>query len=381
MFDNFISYMRDLYSTKKSIPLHAPKFNGNEKKYILSAIDSTFVSSVGEFVDRFENAIAEYTGSKYAIATNNGTSALHIALKLSGVEDNSEVITQPLTFVATCNAIRYCNAEPIFVDVDKKNLGLSSRSLELFLQDYAEIRDDGHCWNKKSNKKITACLPMHTFGLPADIDSIKVICDKYNIALVEDTAESLGSNYKGKHTGTIGKMAAISFNGNKIITTGGGGMILTNNEELAFRAKHITTTAKISNKWFYEHDEVGYNYRLPNINAALGLAQTELLSYYVERKRWLAKQYQEWGRSNGFNFVKESLDSRSNYWLNTIVTNNQNERDILLQETNDNGIMTRPVWTPMHQLPIYSKCQRAELPNTEWLFNRLVNVPSGIIKN
>ncbi len=378
MFNDFVRFVRDLYDTEEFVPLYTHKFSGNEKKYLLETIDSTFVSSVGEFVNEFECKVAEYTGIKYAIATVNGTAALHVSLKLSGVELNTEVITQSLTFVATCNAIRYCGATPIFVDVDQSSLGLSPLSLETFLEENCELRDDGFCWNKSSNRRIVACLPMHTFGFPVQLDEIKQICDRYNINLVEDGAESLGSLYKGRHTGGVGKISIISFNGNKIITTGGGGMILTNNEELAIRSKHITTTSKVPHRWAFEHDEVGYNYRLPNLNAALGMAQMESLSAYIENKRSLAKKYQEWGDEHGLKFVQEPVNTRSNYWLNVAVTQDKQQRDAMLEITNNNNVMTRPIWIPMHKLAINQDCQKGDLMNTEWLFERLVNVPSSV---
>lgn len=378
MFDEFVRFVRDLYCTNGLIPLHEPKFIGNEKQYLLDAIDSTFVSSVGPLVGQFENRVAEYTGANYAIATVNGTAALHIALKLAGVVDNSEVITQSLTFVATCNAIRYCGARPVFVDVDRSSLGLSGNSLVAFLEEYAEIRDDGYCWNIKSNRKIVACLPMHTFGFPVDLDAIRQVCDKYNIVLVEDAAESLGSLYKKKQTGIIGKISAISFNGNKIITTGGGGMILTNDKNLAKRAKHITTTAKVPHQWKFGHDEVAYNYRLPNLNAALGIAQMESLSKFLDNKRETAHAYQEWGKIKGLMFVKEPDNTTANYWLNTVLTENRQQRDDMLQQTNSMNVMTRPAWEPMHLLGINQDCQTNRLPNTEYLYDRLVNVPSGV---
>jgi aminotransferase in exopolysaccharide biosynthesis len=378
MFNDFIHFVRDIYGTDGFIPLHEPKFNGNEKKYLLEAIDSTFVSSVGKFVDEFEYKVAQFTGVKYAIATVNGTSALHAALKLSGVEKNTEVITQSLTYVATCNAIRYCGAKPVFVDVNRSTLGLSPESLRLFLDEYCELRSDGLCWNKSSNRQITACVPMHTFGFPVDLDKIKRLCDHYNIKLIEDAAESMGSLYKDNHVGNIGEMSILSFNGNKIITTGGGGMILTNCEKLAKRAKHITTTAKISHRWDFEHDCVGYNYRMPNINAALGVAQMESLPYYLESKRLIAKQYQEWGDSHGFQFFKEPINTKSNYWLNVLITHSKKQRDEMLRVTNNNNIMTRPTWKPMHKLKMNKDCQKMDMINTEWLSERLLNVPSGV---
>ena len=379
MFDDFICFVQDLYSSTDLVPLHEPQFRGNEKKYLLETIDSTFVSSVGKFVDEFELKVAEYTGVKHAIATVNGTAALHIALKLAGVEHNSEVITQSLTFVATCNAIRYCNAKPLFIDVDKTTLGLSPESLENFLQQNTEIRDDGFCWNKSSNKKILACIPMHTFGFPVKLERIKNICDQYNVTLVEDAAESLGSLYKNMHTGSIGKLAALSFNGNKIITTGGGGMILTNDDELAKKAKHITTTAKLTHSWAFNHDEIGYNYRLPNLNAALGVAQIELLPEYLKNKRKIANTYQKWGKEHGIEFISEPADTKANYWLNVAVMQDKQHRDQIIEETNSRKVMTRPAWTPMHQLTMNKDCQKSELVNTEWLADRIINVPSSVI--
>ncbi len=377
MFEDFVNFVRDLYSTQEPIPLHAPQFHGNEKEYLIETIESTFVSSMGEFVDYFERSIQNYTGIKYAIATVNGTAAIHLALKLSGAARDTEVITQSLTFVATCNAIRYCEANPVFVDVEKSTLGLSPQSLQEFLEEYCELRDDGFCWNKSTNRRIVACLPMHTFGLPVQLDEIKHICDSFNIELIEDASESMGSLYKENHTGYIGKLSAMSFNGNKIITTGGGGMILTNDEELAHTAKHITTTAKIPHIWSFEHDQIGYNYRLPNLNAALGVAQMESLPMYVKSKRLLARKYQDWGDEHGLIFVKEPANTRSNYWLNVAITENEKSRDLMLKITNNSKIMTRPTWTPMHKLAMNYDCQKSDMKNTEWLFNRIVNVPSS----
>jgi perosamine synthetase len=374
----FVKFVQELYSTTGPIPLHSPQFRGNEKKYLLEVIDSTFVSSVGKFVGQFEQKIAEYTGAKYAIATVNGTAALHIALKLAGVEPESEVITQSLTFVATCNAIRYCGAKPLFIDVDRSTLGLSAESLAEFVQHNTEIREDGFCWNIVTNRKISACLPMHSFGFPVELDSIKTLCDQHNISLVEDAAESLGSFYNKKHTGTVGKLAVISFNGNKIMTTGGGGIILTNDEKLAKHAKHLTTTAKIPHQWEFNHDEIGYNYRLPNLNAALGVAQMELLPEYLKSKREIAGKYQEWGREHDIKFVRESHNAKTNYWLNVAIMEDINQRNQILEETNSNNIMTRPSWKPMHTLQINQDCQFASMSNTEWLHDRIVSVPSGV---
>lgn len=378
MFKDFIALVREIYKTNDFIPLHEPRFLGNEKQYLMDTIDSTFVSSVGKYVDDFERAVANYTGAGYGIATVNGTAALHIALLVAGVKNGDEVITQSLTFVATCNAIRYCNADPVFIDVSKKTLGLSGKSMSRFLEENCEIRNDGYCWNKTTEKIVRACVPMHTFGFPVELDDINNLCNHYNIALVEDAAESLGSTYKEKHTGTVGKISAVSFNGNKIITTGGGGMLLTNDKDLAEKAKHMTTTAKVKHKWAFEHDEVGFNYRLPNVNAALGLAQMESLPKILNGKRLIAKQYQQWGKENGTTFIKELEHTKSNYWLNTVITKSKAERDLLLEETNNGGIMTRPIWIPMHNLLMYSNCQKTELKNTEWLQERVVNVPSSV---
>ena len=372
-----IEFIRSLYKNNKFIPLHEPVFLGNEKAYLNECIDSTFVSSVGKFVDKFEEMVVQFTGSKYAVATVNGTAALHIALKLIGVDEQNEVITQPLTFVATCNAISYCNAKPIFVDVDKDTLGMSPESLESFLKDHTSFQN-GICINKTTKKKIGAVVPMHTFGYPCRIEEISQICDRYNIPLVEDAAESLGSYYKGKHTGTFGKISAFSFNGNKIITTGGGGMIVTNDEALAKRARHITTTAKVSHPYEYVHDEIGYNYRLPNLNAALGCAQMEKLEEILSNKRKTAESYQKYfSKKAEITFIGESEKSKSNYWLNAIIFENSKERDFFLKESNDSGVMTRPIWRLMNRLKMFKDCQYMSLGNAEWLEERVVNIPSG----
>jgi perosamine synthetase len=381
MFKDFVHFVKKIYKTNDFIPLHEPRFFGNEKKYVMDAIDSTFVSSVGIYVDKFENEIQEITGAKYAIATVNGTAALHISLILAGVVNGDEVITQSLTFIATCNAIRYCGAEPVFIDVNLETLGMSAESLQKFLDESCEIRDDGYCWNKKTNNIVRVCLPMHTFGFPAELDEINDICQRYNILLLEDAAESLGSIYKQQHTGTIGKLAALSFNGNKILTAGGGGVILTNDKALAVHAKHITTTAKILHKWEFTHDATAYNYRMPNLNAALAVAQLEQLPEFIENKRQLAARYQEWGFNNDLQFVCEPENTKSNYWLNTVITKNKDEQLAMLKYTNNNGVMTRPVWVPMHKLPINRGCFSVKLINTEWLADRLINVPSSVILN
>jgi perosamine synthetase len=372
-----INFIRSIYGKKKFIPLHEPKFIGNEKKYLNECIDSTFVSSVGKFVDYFEQQIAKFTGAKYAIATSSGTSALHVSLKLAGVDKESEVLTQSLTFVATCNAISYCNAKPIFIDVDRNTMGFSPTAMRSFLEKNTTIKNKS-CINNKTKKTIKACLPMHTYGFPCKIDEIKEICDEYHIFLIEDAAESIGSYYRGRHTGTFGQLGTISFNGNKIITAGGGGCIITNDQDLAKKAKHLTTTAKVPHKWDFNHDVIGYNYRMPNLNAALLVAQLEKLNDFIINKRSLALKYQAFFRSLGYNFFQEPINSKSNYWLNCLILENKLKRDKFLEETNSNGIMTRPIWILMNKLPMFKDSQSGNLKNTNWLEERVVNLPSSV---
>jgi len=379
MFDSAIDFIQSLYQTNNSIPLHEPKFIGNEKKYLNECIDSTFVSSVGKFVDEFEEMVARFSGAKYAVATSNGTSALHIGLKLVGVDGSCEVITQPLTFVATVNAISYCNAKPIFVDVDRETLGLSPSKLKEFLEEFATFNENGECINKSTNKIIKACMPMHTFGHPCKIDEIVEICDSYNIAVVEDAAESLGSYYKGKHTGLFGKVGVFSFNGNKIITAGGGGMLVFDDEQLAKKAKHITTTSKVPHPYEYIHDEIGYNYRITNLAAALGVAQMENLQLFIDKQRYLASIYKDYFKDTNIEFIKEPKDSKSNYWLNTVMLKDKQTRDEFLKYTNDNGIMTRPIWRLMNKLDMFKEAQTGNLDNSKWLEDRVVNIPSSVI--
>ncbi len=378
MFDDVIDFIQGLYPESKTIPLHRPIFSGNEKKYLNECIDSTFVSSVGRFVDKFEEEIANYTGVKYAIATTNGTSALHISLILANVELNDEVITQPLTFVATCNAISYCGAQPVFIDVDRNTMGLSPSALKDFLENNTLIKNQ-QCINNKTGKVIKACIPMHTFGHPCKIDEIKDICDKYYIFLIEDAAESVGSSYKGKHTGTFGRVGVMSFNGNKIITAGGGGCIVTNDKILAKKAKHLTTTAKVPHKWNFNHDMVGYNYRMPNLNAALLVAQLEQLDNFIFKKRKLAVKYENFFSCSDYNFVREPTNSRSNYWLNSIIFKDKKWHDLFLDETNLEGVVTRPIWTLMNKLIPFNDAQCGKLTNAEWLEERVVNIPSGVV--
>ena len=380
MFNKIVEFIRKLYNTDDFIPLHEPCFRGNEKKYLNECIDSNFVSSVGKFVDLFEKKVEEYTGSKYAIAAVNGTAGLHLALILLKVNQGDEVITQPLSFIAIANAISYIGAKPVFIDVDKETLGLSSEKLEDFLLKKTYKGQDGYFYNKETKKRIKACIPMHTFGHPVRTDEIIKICNKYNISLIEDAAESLGSFYNDKHTGTFGKIGVLSFNGNKIITTGGGGMILTDDDYLAEKAKHLTTQAKVPHKWEYVHNYIGYNYRLTNIAAAIGVAQLEQLPFFIKNKRKLADQYNKFFIKTEIQFIKESKNSKSNYWLNAIVLKNRFERDNFLEFTNSNGIMTRPVWELMNRLEMYKTCQTENIENAEWLSDRVVNIPSSVVE-
>lgn len=403
-FAEIVAFIRKTYNKPEGfLALHEPVFIGNEKKYIEECIDSTFVSSVGKFVDRFEEDMAKFTGAKKAVVCVNGTNALHMALLLAGVQRDDEVITQPLTFIATANAISYCGANPVFIDVDRDTLGLSPNALKKWLEKNIEIRklqkqvtsnvplggrsEAEGAFNKKTGRRIAACVPMHTFGHPCRIDEIAAICKKYNIELVEDAAESLGSYYKGQHTGTFGQIGVLSFNGNKIITTGGGGMLLFNDENLAQKAKHLTTQAKVPHPWEFTHDEIGYNYRMPNINAALGVAQLEQIDKFLMASRKLATNYSDFfsftlrsfNEGGNITFVTEPENSKSNYWLNSVLLNNRKERDAFLDYTNKQGIMTRPVWELMNRLPMFKDAQCGNLSNAEWIADRLVNIPSSVI--
>lgn len=378
MVDHLVRFVREQYRTDAFVPLHAPVFSGRERDYVLETVDSTFVSSVGAFVDRFERATEAYTGSARAVATMNGTAALHMALMLAGVERGDLVITQALTFVATCNAVAYCGAEPVFIDVDRATLGLSPRALEQWLEEHAIVNDAGLCQTRDDARVVRACVPMHTFGHPADLDGLVAVCARWNIVLVEDAAESLGSLYKGRHTGTLGQLGILSYNGNKIITTGGGGMILSN-DELGARAKFLTTTAKRPHAYEFVHDEVGYNYRLPNLNAALGCAQMEQIDHFVMAKRVLAERYAALFKDSAFEFVTEPPECRSNYWLNAVLCESRKQRDALLVATNAQGVMTRPIWALMVKLPAYAHCRRGSLANSEWLESVVVNLPSSVL--
>ena len=378
MFDALIRFVREQYRTDDFIPLHAPIFPGKERDYVVDTINTTFVSSVGAFVDRFERDMAAYTQSPRAVATVNGTAALHVALRLAGVLPGELVITQPLTFVATCNAIAYCMAQPLFIDVDRHTLGLSPKALEAWLIENAHVDSDSVCRTKSDNKVIRACIPMHTFGHPVEIDDLIDVCARWKLIVIEDAAESVGSFYKGRHTGTFGEVGTLSFNGNKIITTGGGGMILAG-EEIGAHAKHLTTTAKRPHPYEYVHDEVGYNYRLPNLNAALGCAQLEALEHFIEVKRELAARYDAYLAGSDLQFVREPEHCRSNYWLNAVICEGREQRDALLKATNDKGVMTRPIWALMNHLPIYANCCKGDLTNAEWLEARVVNLPSSVL--
>lgn len=373
-----VRQVRAEYRTDAFIPLHAPQIGERERELVMETLETGFVSSVGRHVGDFEQAVADYTGAAHAVATVNGTAALHMCLILAGVESNDEVITQSITFVATCNAIRYCKAVPVLIDIDRATLGLCPDALAAWLEENAELGDDGSCRNRHSGRRIRACVPMHNFGHPARIDRLAEVCAAWRLEMIEDAAESLGSFYRDRHTGRFSRLAAISFNGNKIITTGGGGMILTDDEALAKKARHLTTTAKRPHPWLYIHDETGYNYRLPALNAALGCAQMERLAGFVERKRELAVRYAEWFQSTDYPFVHEPKGARSNYWFNAFLCRDRAERDQVLELTNQAGVMTRPVWTPMHTLELFRDCPTGPMPNASWLDDRLVNIPSSV---
>lgn len=363
------------------VALHQPHFGGNDWRYVKECLDTGWVSSVGSYVDRFEQDLARFTGVKRAVAVVNGTAALHMCLKLVGVEADDEVMIPSLTFVATANAVAYCGAAPHFVDSEMRTLGIDCGKLDSYLKDIAEQRPDG-CFNRRTGKRIRALVPMHTFGHPVDLDAAFDLCARYNITLVEDAAESLGSYYRGKHTGNWGRISALSFNGNKVITTGGGGAVLTNDENLGNLAKHMTTTARVPHPWELSHDMIGYNYRLPNLNAALGCAQLEQLPSFLERKRALAERYRKaFDSLKGVRFFPEPENCRSNYWLNVLLLDEgyADQRDLLLDMTNKRGIQTRPAWTPMHRLPMYRQCPRMDLTVAENIAARLINIPSSAV--
>lgn len=378
MYSQVTDFVHQLFGTSETVPLHAPLFIGNEKKYLNECIDTTFVSSVGKFVDRFEEEIATYTGARKAVVCVSGTNALHMAMLLVGVERDDEVLTQALTFIATCNAISYIGAHLVFIDVDMETLGLSPKAVKNWLEKNAELKK-GVCYNKNTGRRVKACVPMHTFGHPVKMDELVQICNEWHLELVEDAAESIGSLYKGKHTGTFGTVGVISFNGNKTITTGGGGMLLVQDEELGKLAKHLTTQAKVSHRWAFVHDHIGYNYRMPNINAALGCAQLENLDCYIENKRETAQIYADFFKNiSNITFFTEPENCRSNYWLNVVMLKDKVAQQDFLEYTNDHGVMTRPVWELMNRLEMFKHCETDGLKNTEWLADRIVNIPSSV---
>lgn len=376
-FQEVISFIKGQYQTNDFIPLHVPKFIGNEKKYVLETIESTFVSSVGAFVDQFEGMMTQITNTQKAVAVVNGTAGIQVALRLVGVNSGDEVLTQALTFVATANAIAYCNAHPVFLDVDIDTMGLSPKAVENFLNEYGDLRDDG-CYNKKTGRKVSACVPMHTFGFPVHLDELIRICNLWKIPVVEDAAESLGSEYKGRPTGSVGDVGVFSFNGNKIVTSGGGGAIVTNSVALGEKGKYLTTTAKIPHPYEYVHDELGYNYRMPNLNAALACAQLEQLDGFLVNKRNLAHEYKTFFENKGIQFRTETSDTKANYWLMCVELENRRERDSFLKETNNNMVMTRPIWQLMFRLPMYQDCQKDAQVNALFLEERIVNIPSSV---
>ena len=378
LFKDIADFVKTQFPNQEFIPLHVPLFIGNERKYVMDTLDSTFVSSVGAYVDRFEAMMCDITGAAYAIAIVNGTNALHMALLLADVNRDDEVISQSLTFIATCNAISYIGAHPLFIDIDADSLGLSPQALDAFLQQNAELRSDGFAYNKITGRRIKACVPMHTFGLPCRIDEIAEICNYWNIILVEDAAESLGSYYKGQHTGIFGKIGTFSFNGNKTVTSGGGGALVTNDETLAKKAKHLTTQAKVPHQWAFEHDAIGYNYRMPNLNAALACAQLEQLNMFVENKRELAAAYHAKFDALGVQYVKELQGAKANYWLNTVLLGDKAQQQEFLTYMSNNGVMSRPVWELMHKLPMFKNNYKGTLTNSEWIADRLVNIPSSV---
>ena len=378
MYQKTIEFIKSLYPNQNPVPLHTPVFLGKEKEYLTDCIDSTFVSYVGKYVTKFEEMTAQYTGAKYAVAVVNGTAALQVALQIAGVKYGDEVITQPLTFVATANAISHCGAKPVFVDVELETMGMSPEKLNDWLLKNVKINSTTRkAFNITTTRTLSAIIPMHTFGHPCRIDEIIEIANKYNIPVIEDAAESLGSYYKGNHTGTFGLAGILSYNGNKTLTTGGGGMIITDNEEYAGRAKHLTTTAKVPHKWEYVHDEIAYNYRLTNLNAAIGVAQMEYFDKIIKNKRETANLYREYFKNTEIKFFTETVNANSNYWLNVVQLKDRTERDKFLEESNNDGVMTRPVWRLMNKLEMYKDCQTGNLDNANWLEDRVVNIPSG----
>lgn len=378
MFEELLRRIREVQNFPDGpVALHAPVFAGNEKRYVMDAIESTFVSSVGEYVTRFEEMLCTLTGARYAVACCNGTSALEMALRLAGVQSGDVVLTQPLSFVATANAIVHAGAEPVFLDVERSTLGLSPDAVRKFLEARC-LRGQGVCRLADTGQRVAACVPMHSFGLPVRMDELLAVCDEWNVPVVEDAAEALGSSYKGRYCGTMGQLGVLSFNGNKTVTTGGGGAILTNSDELAATAKRLTTTAKIPHRWEYRHDAVAWNFRLPNLNAALGCAQLEQLERFIDIKRNRAAAYADIFYGSEWEFMLEPEYSRSNYWLCAVLTNTVTERNTFLEEANASGLGTRPAWELLHTLPMYRNSRRGELFTAMDIAARLVNLPSGV---
>lgn len=377
-FGRIIEFIKELYPGESPVPLHSPRFRGREKEYLADCIDSTFVSYVGAYVSRFEEAVCKFTGAAHAVATVNGTAALHLALMACDVGLGDDVITSPLTFVGTCNGIAHSGAQPCFVDIDPDSLTLSPKALKEFLHDNARRGQDGFCYNTRTGRRIAACMPVHIFGHVARMPEIMDLCEEWNILVIEDAAESLGSYLNGKHSGTFGRMGTLSFNGNKVVTTGGGGMIITNDIELAFLARHISTTAKKPHPWAFEHDMVGYNYRMPNVNAAIGYAQMECLEESLADKRLTAKLYQAFFAERDIPALKEQEGTRCNYWLNGFFTADRTERDAFLTLAKDRNVQARPVWTLMPHLPMYGHCTCGPYPNASWAEDRLINIPSSV---
>jgi aminotransferase in exopolysaccharide biosynthesis len=372
-----IEFIQSTFATTGSIPLHVPIFSGKEREYVLDTLESTFVSSVGAYVDRAEQMMADISQTQKAVAVVNGTAGLHMALQLVGVKPGEEVITQALTFVATANAIHYTGAEPVFLDVDYETMGLSAISVKRFLENFCEKREKG-TFNKKTGKRIGAIMPMHTFGFPADLEGLTAVCSEWNIPMVEDAAESLGSYYKGQPTGSFGKIGVFSFNGNKIVTSGGGGMLVTKDTSLGLLGKHLTTTAKVPHTYEYVHDHIGYNYRMPNLNAALLCAQLEQLDSFLENKRQLAAEYAAFFAKQNIQFRQEQENTRANYWLMCVELENRETRNSFLADTNAAGVMTRPIWQLMYRLPMFEHCFRDNQQNAEFLEDRIVNIPSSV---
>lgn len=378
MYKSIINFIQNLYNTKEYIPLHAPVFIGNEKKYLEECIHSSYVSSVGSFVDTFERMIEDYTGTQKAVVCVNGTNALYLALHICGVKQEHEVLTQAFTFIATCNAIAYTGAQPVFIDIDADTLGMSPTALRKWLETHTHMVK-GACVNTSTGKIIKACVPMHTFGHPVKINQIIQICNEFCIDVIEDAAESLGSFYKNKHTGTFGKIGILSFNGNKTITTGGGGMLLCNDADIGVIAKHLSTQAKVPHAWEFTHDAIGFNYRMPNINAALGCAQMENLAMYIANKRETAHAYKTFFETiPDITFFSEPNDCKSNYWLHAILFANATYQKEFLEYSNKNGVMTRPAWTLMNRLPMFAHCQTDGLSVSNDIEKRLVNIPSSV---